>query len=106
MTDKVPHRCLLVSSRLPSPVLSSSATWCSCALPVKHLVCRLAQCTTLYNSEMAPAKLRGALNILFQLMVTIGAHNPQQPVLTLSWCTLHTRHQRMASCPMCFTNRL
>jgi sugar porter (SP) family MFS transporter len=30
------------------------------------------QCTTLYNSEMAPAKLRGALNILFQLMVTIG----------------------------------
>ena len=31
-----------------------------------------AQCTTLYNSEIAPAKLRGALNILFQLMVTIG----------------------------------
>ena len=31
-----------------------------------------AQCTTLYNSEMAPAKLRGALNILFQWMVTIG----------------------------------
>lgn len=30
------------------------------------------QCATLYNSEMAPAKLRGALNILFQLMVTIG----------------------------------
>jgi sugar porter (SP) family MFS transporter len=30
------------------------------------------QCTTLYNSEMAPAKLRGGLNILFQLMVTIG----------------------------------
>jgi len=30
------------------------------------------QCTTLYNSEMAPARLRGALNILFQLMVTIG----------------------------------
>lgn len=30
------------------------------------------QCTTLYNSEMAPAKLRGALNILFQLAVTIG----------------------------------
>jgi sugar porter (SP) family MFS transporter len=30
------------------------------------------QCTTLYNSEMAPARLRGAMNILFQLMVTIG----------------------------------
>jgi sugar porter (SP) family MFS transporter len=30
------------------------------------------QCTTLYNSEMAPAHLRGALNILFQLAVTIG----------------------------------
>eukprot|EP00208_Stichococcus_sp_RCC1054_P006464 CAMPEP_0206148778 /NCGR_PEP_ID=MMETSP1473-20131121/37430_1 /ASSEMBLY_ACC=CAM_ASM_001109 /TAXON_ID=1461547 /ORGANISM="Stichococcus sp, Strain RCC1054" /LENGTH=462 /DNA_ID=CAMNT_0053546201 /DNA_START=189 /DNA_END=1578 /DNA_ORIENTATION=+ len=30
------------------------------------------QCTTLYNSEMAPAKLRGAMNILFQWMVTIG----------------------------------
>lgn len=30
------------------------------------------QSATLYNSEMAPAKLRGALNILFQLMVTIG----------------------------------
>jgi sugar porter (SP) family MFS transporter len=30
------------------------------------------QCTTLYNSEVAPARLRGALNILFQLMVTIG----------------------------------
>lgn len=30
------------------------------------------QATTLYNSEMAPARLRGALNILFQLMVTIG----------------------------------
>ena len=32
----------------------------------------MLQCATLYNSEMAPAKLRGALNILFQLMVTIG----------------------------------
>lgn len=30
------------------------------------------QCVTLYNSEMAPAHLRGALNILFQLAVTIG----------------------------------
>lgn len=26
-----------------------------------------AQCTTLYNSEMAPARLRGAMNILFQV---------------------------------------
>lgn len=30
------------------------------------------QSVTLYNSEMAPAHLRGALNILFQLCVTIG----------------------------------
>lgn len=30
------------------------------------------QSVTLYNSEMAPAHLRGALNILFQLAITIG----------------------------------
>ncbi len=30
------------------------------------------QSVTLYNSEMSPAHLRGALNILFQLCVTIG----------------------------------
>ena len=30
------------------------------------------QACTLFNSEMAPAHLRGALNILFQLSVTIG----------------------------------
>ncbi len=30
------------------------------------------QSVTLYNSEMAPPHLRGALNILFQLCVTIG----------------------------------
>lgn len=29
--------------------------------------CDLVQCTTLYNSEMAPARLRGGLNILFQV---------------------------------------
>ena len=27
----------------------------------------------IYLAEMAPAKLRGTLNVLFQLMVTIGA---------------------------------
>jgi MFS family permease len=31
-----------------------------------------AQATPLYLSEMAPFKLRGALNIMFQLAVTIG----------------------------------
>jgi hypothetical protein len=32
----------------------------------------LPQATPLYLSEMAPYNLRGALNILFQLAVTIG----------------------------------
>ena len=31
-----------------------------------------AQACTLFNSEMAPPHMRGALNILFQLSVTIG----------------------------------
>jgi len=47
---------------------------------------------------MAPAKLRGALNILFQLMVTIGAHNP--PIACLDAAPIHVtsawRHARCA----------
>jgi hypothetical protein len=41
-------------------------------LPPPLLLLLLLQATPLYLSEMAPYNLRGALNILFQLAVTIG----------------------------------
>lgn len=45
---------------------TASAADIAAALPL------LPQATPLYLSEMAPYNLRGALNILFQLAVTIG----------------------------------
>jgi MFS family permease len=60
-------RCLLVNKAHSCAVQGSGCAWHT--PDARGLV---LQCATLYNSEMAPAKLRGALNILFQLMVTIG----------------------------------
>jgi hypothetical protein len=47
------------------------------------------QATPLYLSEMAPYNLRGGLNILFQLAVTIGKHSTFESALKVQHCVRH-----------------
>ena len=53
------------------PCHCSVATHLHVQLTLEYLILNLQACT-LFNSEMAPAHLRGGLNVLFQLSVTIG----------------------------------
>ena len=52
----------------PSPVLTSLICQLCCSLGPLISPVSLKACF----AEMAPAKLRGTLNVIFQLMVTIG----------------------------------
>jgi hypothetical protein len=65
-------------------VLVQDACCCCCCWVARQeyktftqylLLLLLLQATPLYLSEMAPYNLRGALNILFQLAVTIGEYS-------------------------------
>lgn len=64
-----PHstRCLITSPCALNVHCLRSVNVCACVC-IRHPV----QATPLYLSEMAPFRLRGALNIMFQLAVTIG----------------------------------